>query len=261
MPKPVTASGRIVSLGSTLRHRWRVTARCISSARRVRPSCFSPEKIAVAEFDKYMAEEKKLSLLRVTEGDTKDIRRTDQAVAICRLVPVRPGPKEEKVVEADPPGNIYKITGRAGDGIKAGYVINYGSDNGARQTDVLWAYNNNEYKARLRLDQVEKRFSVGFIINGSDVAAPTEDDELYTREPGKIVFGKVVMVDSDRGIAVDVNKRHGARPGQRYHVRRDGKTVGSIVLTSVQSWGSWARTESGTRIKDVQKRDIVELID
>ena len=223
-----------------------------------------PEKIALAEFDKYMGQEKTLTLLRIIEGDTKNIRRTDEAVAIRRLTAVSPaGPEAVNKPSADRsrPGNIYKITGRTGTEDNSGHIINYGSNDGARHTDVLWVYKNNEYKARLRLDQVEKTFSVGFVIDGSQVAPPDEEDEIYTREPRKIVFGKVALVDKIKGIAVDVNKRHGARSGQRFQVRREGKMVGTIALTNVQTWGSWARLESGTRITDIQKGDIVELID
>ena len=221
-----------------------------------------PQKIAVAEFDKYMGQEKRLTLLRVIEGNTKDILRTDEAVAIRRLAVIKfPTPGTEEKPERGRPENIYQITGRTGTADNAGHIVNYGSNEGARQSHVLWVYKNNEYKARLRLDQVEKLFSVGFVIDGSQVAPPTEEDDIYTREPRKIVFGKVAMVDRIKGIAVDVNKRTGARAGQRFQVRRKGKIVGTIVLINVQTWGSWARVESGTRIMDIQKGDVVELID
>jgi hypothetical protein len=43
-------------------------------------------------------------------------------------------------------------------------------------------------------------------------------------------------------------------------VRRLGQKIGTILITDVQNWGSWARPEGDLKIDQVMKGDFVELI-
>ena len=72
--------------------------------------------------------------------------------------------------------------------------------------------------------------------------------------------GQIVLVDKDRGIAIDFFKRHGAAVGQELRVRRSGKTVGWIVITTAQVWGSWAKPGKGTPLSNLRKGDRWELL-
>lgn len=221
--------------------------------------------LGIAEFEKFLGPAEDNSKLVVIEGNTADFKMDDEAVAIRRLSPVVPG-----AVPADPPPppggpeaakeGVYKITGRAGTDATAGYIINYGSLNGARQSDVVYVYNDGKPKARLRLDTVERDFCVGNVIAGTLIAPPAETDQIFTRELRKNLMAKVQFVEEKRGIALDLKQREGAKVGQRFEVRRAGQKVGTLVLTDVQTWVSWAKPDGDTRSDQIQKGDFAELI-
>ena len=215
-------------------------------------------KLGTAVFEKYMGEKESMSKLNILDGNPAEIRMDDEAVALRKLGKIERPVKKEKPRVIQP--GVYRITGNAGIDTKAGFIINYGANQGAKQTDVVYVYKDGNLKARLRLDTVEKTFSVANVIDGSMIAKPVEDDQVYTRELNKELVGKVAGVDEKLGVAVDVRKREGARVGQRFQVRRQGRNVGVVVLYNIQAWGAWARIAPGTRLKDIKPGDFAELI-
>lgn len=218
-------------------------------------------KIATAIFEKWMGDQQSMSKLKIQEGKASDIELDDEAVAIRKLVKIDPNPVEPG---APPPGKqgIYRITGRAGDRAKAGYIINYGKQDGAVQTAIVYAYKDGALRAKLRLDTVTDAFSVGNVIKGTLVSKPILNDQVYVQPLNqKQLTGKIVMVDAKRErVALDVRRREGAKVGQRYEVRRRGRKLGIIVLSDVQDWGAWADAVEGTSVEDLKKGDFAELL-
>jgi len=73
------------------------------------------------------------------------------------------------------------------------------------------------------------------------------------------IVGKVALVDVDRGLmAIDIRVWQGIKVGDRLQVVREGKKVGVLVVSDVQAWGSWVKTEGDSRIPDFQKGDQIE---
>jgi hypothetical protein len=213
-------------------------------------------KLGEAVFEKYMGGERSMSKLKVVEGDVNQMRREDEAVAHRRLTPV-PAPEAAKAPAAGRQG-VYKITGQAGGGL----VLDYGAAEGAKQTDVVYVYKDGEFRTKLRLDKVEREFSVGNVIEGTMLLPPQEGDQVFIQEVKKSLVGRVVLNDDKRGmIAVDLRQNDGVRAGQRFEVRRQGKKVGTLTLTGVHEWGSWAKPEGETRFEDLQKGDFIEAIE
>jgi hypothetical protein len=212
------------------------------------------KKMGVAEFEKFMGNDRLMSKLKVVEGAVADMRAEDEAVAYRDIE--SPLPPPPKAPEAPKPG-VYKITGRAG----PGYVVNYGSSEGARQTQVVLAYRDGKLKAKLRLDTVERNFSVGNIIDGTQVLPVEEEDQVYTTELRKTAIGKVRLNDEQRGLFVDIGQNNfGAKIGDLVEVRRQGQKVGTLRLAQVDKFHSWARTEGATRREDILINDTVEIV-
>jgi hypothetical protein len=217
------------------------------------------DKIGSAEFEKYIGEEESTSKLRVVEGNSADMKLDDEAVAI-RALPEVKETKDPKPAEARPVNGVYKITGTAGRPGAPGFTINFGSIDGAKQTDIVFVYKDGVYKNKLRLDSVAKEFSVGNLIqppNGT-TDSPEVGDQVFTRELKKTVAGKVAMIDPNRGqVATDLRQRDGVHVGQRLEIRRLGQKIGILTVTDVQAWGSWAKPDQETKLDLIQKGDFV----
>lgn len=221
------------------------------------------QKIGAAEFEKYIGPAEESSKLKVTEGNAADMKVEDEAVAIRALPEPKPeGSKKEEPAPRPPSNGVYKITGLAGKGLDPGFMVNYGSTDGAKQSAVLYVYKDGLFKARLRVDTVMKEFSVANLIAGSqvpNVPKPEVGDQVFTRELQKSVAGKVALVDDKAGrVAVDLRERDGIKPGYRLEVRRLGQKIGTLVVTDVQQWGSWTKPEGDTKLDGIQKGDFVE---
>lgn len=207
------------------------------------------QKIGAAEFEKLIEGSAKL---KVTEGNTSDMKLEDEAVAIRALPPKPPAP----VPGPREPNGLYKITGTSG----TGFIVNYGTLDKAKQTDLVFIYKDGVLKGKLRLDSVMKEFSVGSLLpQPKDAKAPEVGDQIFTRELQRNLTGKVALVDEKVGrVATDLRERDGVKPGQRLEVRRLGQRVGSLLVTEVQQWGSWTKPEGETKIEQIQKGDFVE---
>jgi hypothetical protein len=212
------------------------------------------KKIGVAEFEKFMGNDRLMSKLKVVEGNAADMRPEDEAVAYRDVE--TPLPPPARAPEAPKPG-VYKITGRAG----PGYVVNFGSSEGARQSQVVLVYRDGKLKAKLRLDTVERNFSVANLIDGTQVLPVEEDDQIYTTEVRKTAIGKVRLNDDQRGIFVDVGQNNfGAKIGDLLEVRRQGQRIGAIRLAQVDKFHSWARPDGATKREDILINDTVEIV-
>ena len=218
-------------------------------------------RLGVGEVEKFMGEEESLSKLKILEGNLKDMKLDDVAVAIRVLQPLNPA-AVAPVPARDPsqPG-IFKITGRAG----AGYLSDYGQLQGARQTDIVFCYKDGTMKARLRIDRVDKNYSVMNVIGagaGPGIPPPEVGDEVYTRELDKVLSGKISFSNAQKNLlAIDLRARDGVKVGQKFEVHRLGKKVGLLKVTDVQQWGSWAAPEGDTQFGDLTKGDIVRVVE
>jgi hypothetical protein len=193
------------------------------------------------------------------------MKADDLAVAIRKIVDTPPSKDEGKAMPAPAPSpaeaqkeGVYTITGKVG----AGFVLNYGTVQGARQTQLMFVYKDGKFKAKLRLDRVEKTHSVGFVVDNTMELPPEQGDQVYIKELNKVLAGKVALSDEKRGVlAVDLRQRDGIKPGMTCEVRRLGQKVGTILITEVQNWGSWAKPQGDLRIDQIQKGDFVEVIE
>lgn len=219
--------------------------------------------LGMGEVEKFLGGEESMTKLVIKEGNIADMKVDDLAIAIRKLGDV---PKDKSEGRTDtkpeppesPKDGVYKITGILGDG----FVINYGSLLGAQQTQLLYAYRDGKFKAKLRLDKVEKSHSIGYVVDGSMQIPPEQDDQVFTRELRKGLAGKVALADVKRGfLAVDLRGRDGIKIGTHCEVRRLGQKIGVIVITDVQAWGSWAKPEGDLNIDQVQKGDFVEVVE
>jgi hypothetical protein len=224
-------------------------------------------KLGSGEVEKFMGQDSMAKVV-INEGNIAEMKADDLAVAIRKIEPLS-GTKEKEEPKPQLPASpeaikegIYKITGRAGTGPSAGFVINFGSAQGAHQTQLLWVYADGKFKAKLRIDRVAKDHSIAFVIDNTMELSPDTGDQVYLKELNKSLTGKVALSDEKRGVlAIDLRQRDNIKVGNRCEVRRLGQKIGTITITEVQNWGSWARPEGDLKIDQIMKGDFVELID
>lgn len=222
-------------------------------------------KLGAGEVEKFMGQDSMAKVV-ISEGAIADMKADDLAVAVRRISELPAKDKEE--AKAPPPADplaikegIYKITGRAGSGANSGYVINFGTSQGAHQTQLLWAYRDGKYLAKMRIDRVNRDHCIAAVIDNTVEIAPDTGDQIYLKELNKSLTGKVALSDEKRNaLAIDLRQRDGIKPGDHCEVRRLGQKIGTILVTDVQNWGSWARPEGDLKIDQVMKGDFVELI-
>src|SRR5688572_15967563 len=214
-------------------------------------------RLGVGEVDKFLGTGS-TSKLRIIEGDIKEMKLDDIAVAIRKLPATVPAPAPSP--DAPRTGG-YRITGRAG----TGYMIDYGQTQGAVQTGIVFAVKEGVVKAKLRLDRVDKSYAVANIVAGSQlpgVPPPDQGDEILLAEPNKQLSGKVAYLDAKTQlVAVDLRQHDGVKIGQRFGVTRAGKQVGTVEVTEIHPWGSWAKPEGDTKHDDIQRGDIIRIVE
>jgi hypothetical protein len=217
-------------------------------------------RLGAAEVEKFVGMEDSMAKLIVVEGKVDLMKPYDDATALRALPPL---PAPEKAKEPPRPG-VYRITGRVGRPENTGYTIDFGGAQGAALSQILYFYRDTQLACRIRLDAVNKDFSVGRIVDHSLVGPPPEiGDDVHVRELRKAALaGTVALSDEKRGlIAVSLRRQDGMRPGMRCQVTRAGKKIATLVVTDVQVWGSWARIEGDAKIEDLQKNDFVEVLE
>jgi hypothetical protein len=215
------------------------------------------KRIAVAEFDKFIGESQAQSKLKIVEGSAGDIKYEDEAIAFRRADVKKP---EQPVKGPEPVGGPKKFFIKGTDGDT--YWLNYGSQAGAKQTDIVFVYRDNKLRAKLRIDQVDKEWSAAKIVDGSKVGEINVGDELSMKEQKTAAIGTVKFNDERRGMIVDVGSQtHNVRPGTKFEVRRNGRKVGEITLKTVEKAYSFAEPAGDTKREDVQVGDIIESVD
>jgi hypothetical protein len=222
-------------------------------------------RLGVAQVEKFLGGQETMAKLNVIEGNASDMKVDDLAVAIRKVVDHAPSKEEGKAeskpevpAEAGPKEGVYTIQGRLG----GGFIVNYGSVMGAKQTALVFVYKDGKFKCKLRLDKVEKQHSVGNVVDGTMELPPEQGDQVYVKELNKTLAGKVALSDDKGGrLAIDLRQRDGIKIGMHCEVRRLGQKIGTILVTEVQNWGSWAKPEGDLRIDQIQKGDFVEVIE
>ena len=82
--------------------------------------------------------------------------------------------------------------------------------------------------------------------------------ELPAAKPAVALPGRIARVDAlKERVAVDLRPQDGIKAGDRLKVTREGKNIGTIVVSELQAWGSWATPLPGTPIEEFQKGDTV----
>jgi len=220
-------------------------------------------RLGLGEVEKFLGGQDTMAKVVITEGSISEMKVDDLAVAIRKIADHVPSKEEGKAepkpeVPEAPKDGVYTIQGRLG----AGFIVNYGSVLGARQTALMYVYKDGKFKAKLRLDKVEKQHSVGFVVDGTMEMPPEQGDQVYVKELNKTLAGRVALSDDKNGkLAVDIRQRDGAKPGMHCEVRRLGQKIGTVMITEVQNWGSWAKPDGDLRIDQIQKGDFVEVIE
>jgi len=222
-------------------------------------------RLGVGQVEKFLGGEETMAKLVVIEGNPSEMKVDDLAVAIRKVVDHAPAkeegkadPKPELPAEAGPKDGVYTIQGRLG----AGFIVNYGTALGARQPALMYVYKDGKFKAKLRLDKVEKQHSVGNVVDGSMEMPPEQGDQVYVKELNKTLAGRVALSDDKNGkLAVDIRQRDGIKIGMHCEVRRLGQKIGTVMITEVANWGSWAKPDGDLRIDQIQKGDFVEVIE
>jgi hypothetical protein len=216
-------------------------------------------RIAVAEFDKFIGESKAQSKLKVVEGIAGDIKFEDEALAFRNMDPAKtdlPTPKQPEQPTTGP--KKFVIKGFNGETL----WLNYGTQDGAKQTDVVYVYRENRLRAKLRLEQVDKDWSAAKIIDGSKIGEVNMGDEISLKEIKTSAIGTVKFNDERRGMVIDLGSEAGrVKTGQKFEVRRSGRKIGEITLKTVEKFWSYADPAGETKRDEIQVGDVVESID
>jgi len=214
------------------------------------------ESIGKAAFEKYVEKARGTnSKLKITEGDATKMKYGDIVVAFRKMDPVaeKPeGPAAPKGAERK-----YKIFGLSG----GNFMIDVGSQDGLKQSDRVYVHRDKRTIAQLRLDSVEKDYSVGKIIDGTKLAEPAQGDEILLKELKTSLIAKVKRIDDKSGIYIEIGSRQSARVGMIFEVRRQGRPLGKIKLKTVDAWHSVAEPIGDLKPEDVQIDDFVESVD
>lgn len=193
--------------------------------------------------------------IRITHGNVSDVKEGDRVVA-QRKVTVQKKPP----VQPDAQDQPARITGVIGDENKL-FVLNKGRLHGLRLKDRVFVYRDDRLIGVLELTLVKNDQSIGELIPGSKIREIRKGDEIRFEKQDvrpRDVIGQILY--ADREIVLDVGTKHGARPGQKYEVRRDGKRIGYVTIRDALYDMSYAEPADGTRKEDLKKKDVVELI-
>lgn len=220
------------------------------------------EVLGTAVFDKYVASSRNSQTkLKVVKGLTDKMNYGDLAVA-HRNVGAVPEPGPEPLPSPGPtpaPEGEKKFKVIAI--VKDSYFVDYGTRDGARLGDRIFIVRENRAIAHLRLDSVDKEWSVAKLIDNTKVGEPAQGDAVSIKEIKSTLMAKVRRNDEKTGIYVDVGTMGGARVGMQFEVRRQGRPIGRIVLKQVDKFHAIAEPVGDTKAEDVLVDDFVESIE
>src|SRR4030095_12229681 len=108
--------------------------------------------LGVGEVEKFLGGQETMAKLIVVEGNASEMKVDDLAVAIRKIsdhAPAKEEGKAEPKPEAPeaPKDGVYTIQGRLG----GGFIVNYGSVLGAKQTALGYVYKDGKFKWKLRI--------------------------------------------------------------------------------------------------------------
>ncbi len=222
-----------------------------------KPDDWRYEKLGTAEFEKYVGQSKAQTKLKILEGRAQDMKYEDEAIAHRKIA--GPGvPDGSKPTAPSPGEKKFSITGKAGDG----YVISYGSVQGAKQTDRVFVYRDNRLRAELRLDTVEKDFSIGrFIANTGGAGDFGIGDDVQLKKLKLAIVGRVRRNDEKTGIFIEAGLRQGVKAEMLFEVRRQGRVIGTVKVKKPLTDASEVECVPPLKREDVFLDDFVESIE
>jgi beta-lactamase regulating signal transducer with metallopeptidase domain len=212
--------------------------------------------------------------LSIVEGNVR-VQESTRARSFDLLSGREEGTKDPAVCPQDPPPLRGKVTGV---NLETGTVmISIGTDQGVVQGQEFTVYRDGNFVAKIVIDRADLAESAGKIVLRKEVprvgdeaswpipvvlgvSRPNMNQPVLTqeRDARRPAAGKVALVDNSRGlVSVDLRERDGARAGMRLEVRRQGQRIGTILITDVQPWGSWAKPEGDLGFDQIQKGDQV----
>lgn len=219
------------------------------------------ERKAVVEFEKYLATSKVNIKCTVVEGAVESIEYGDEAVAFRRIVPTP---------DAQPPAP--EITGprrtTVTEVIGTDCIVNGGLDQGIHQTDLVYVYRDGKLRAVLRVEEAKKDYSIAKVVEGKRYGDFGKGDEVSLKEIRSRRIGRIKLnspkpdlVERQEAIMVDIGSHDGVQKDARFEVRRNGRSVGQIVLTKVDKYFAYAALGGTTKASDLEVGDIVEEVE
>lgn len=208
------------------------------------------ERVAVGEVIKLVGTDETHSKIKVIEGDLLKVQLEDDAIAFRRTkgTPTKTDSSTEK--------KVYKVTGRTNDV----YMLSFGGIDGATPATIVYAYRGRNLVAKLRIDTVEKDFSIARLVEGTQRTEVLDGDVIELQEIRILVVGRLKHVDRRNGIYLDAGSDSGAKPGMRMKISRQGKQVGEVVIDVVEKLWSTAKLAGDTKLEDLKKDDFAEEI-
>ncbi len=208
--------------------------------------------LAVGEVLKLVGAEENHSKVKIVEGDLLSVQLEDEAIAYRKT---KTG-DAEPTKEGSNTRKAFKVSGRTNDV----YLLNYSGLDGAKPATLVYAYRDKKFIAKLRIDKVEKDYSIARIVEGTQSAEIKEGDTVEMQEVRILVVGRLKYVHRSRGIFLNIGAEEGAKVGMRMQVTRSGKRIGEVVLDSVERYWSTARISGETQVDELKENDFVEEI-
>lgn len=217
------------------------------------------ERLGVAEFDKYLGPSKGQSKLKVVEGKAQDMKYEDEAVAQRKVEtpPADPSKTQTPTPIQTADGKKWAITGRVGEA----YMINYGTQDGAKQSDRVFVYRGGRVRAHLRLDVVERDYAIGKLIDKTQNGEFGIGDEIQLKEPKHTIVGNVKWNDDKHGILIEAGLKEGVKPGMKFEVRRQGRKIGLVQVKRVDKLTSEVEPIGELKREEIYVEDFVESVD
>lgn len=204
-------------------------------------------RVAIAKVEK-LTKDKTGCLLRVVQGEYGKIKPGDAAIAL-RALPsdVNLGYKKR----------AYKVSGIVGKFV----IVDAGTKDKVKIGDIFYIYRDAKQVAKALVTDVDDESATAKVQEGTDASTlKVGDDVVFGSAPGKVLLGQVKISDKVIGIQIDVGMRQGARRGQRYQVRREGKPIDDILINDVYDDYSVCKPLK-LKEEDFKAGDIVELVE
>ncbi len=213
-----------------------------------RPDLIDTQRLGTAEFEKYVGTSKAQSKLKILTG--LDIRANDEATATRRI---------ERATTPDVPPDTaapagFKIKANVGDA----YMLNYGTRDGARQSDRVFVWKGGRQAAQLRIDAVDKEYSIARLIDKTQVTPFGEGDEIRLKEDKAPLVGSVRINNAKQGILLEFAGKRDVRVNMIFVVKRKDQKVGAVRVKNVLDYMAEVEVVEGTKIEDIQVGDTVE---